>query len=434
VAIHVNDNGTYKRANQVYVNNSGSWVEPNEIYINDNGTWKLVHKLLTLSSNAVNYNLASALGSPTTPLTVRVAINSGVTVYASNSSNIAFNMGTLPAGSEVYLINNGTIVGAGGVGGRGTDYNANNGTNGGTGGTALYTRVALKVENAGTIAGGGGGGGGGGYSSSSCFPAGTKVSTPDGDKNIEDIQIGDVIIGYSIEVIDGQVQYPGTLVEAKVTQTMIHSWEESGHISPLIVIKHEHGTLTTAIHHEILTSSKQSPGSDPGFADANTLEPGDIIYLEDGTESKILEITPGEPYDYVYNLEVENVHTFIADNIRVHNGTTTTTTTSTKSTKGTTSYSGAGGGGGAGINGGAGGSGGSGGNQNGPAGAAGTSTAGGAGGSINGTAAGNGGGRGAAGSAGNGTNARAGGAAGYYIDGNSYVTWITNGTRQGRVV
>ena len=93
---------------------------------------------------------------------------------------------------------------------------------------------------------------------------------------------------------------------------------------------------------------------------------------------------------------------------------------------------GAGGGGGAGYNVGPGGAGPSGGSN-------GTTDAGGGGGSGDAAPGGAGGGRGAAGNNGvnsGGANPRGGGAGGptgYYITGNSFVTWSANGTRQGSV-
>jgi len=86
-------------------------------------------------------------------------------------------------------------------------------------------------------------------------------------------------------------------------------------------------------------------------------------------------------------------------------------------------YIGGGGGGGAGTVGGPGGS---------PGGGTGTSSAGGSGGGAGGPGAvpgGAGGGRGSAGSA----SSAAGGPAGYYLVGNSFVTWPATGTRQGNV-
>jgi hypothetical protein len=261
----------------------------------------------------------------------------------------------------------------------------------------------------------------------SCFPAGTLITVPGGSKNIEDIQIGDTVLAYDINAT-GTLTFPGVLVEKTVTKTFIHTWAQSGSVSPLIIIKHEHGTLTTTTNHEILTPSKQTPGLDQGaelgFAMASMLEVGDIIYTADGVESKILEITAGAPYDLVYNFEVSDVHTYIADGVRVHNGSPPTKGTST------TTYAGGGGGGGAGIANGAAGAGGGGANNNGAAGSAGSNSAGGAGGSNGG---GTGGGLGAAGTAGTSTNAGAAGAAGYYIVGNGSITWVATGTTAGQV-
>lgn len=96
----------------------------------------------------------------------------------------------------------------------------------------------------------------------------------------------------------------------------------------------------------------------------------------------------------------------------------------------TTTYAGDGGGGGAGLLGGAAGAGGGGANVNGTAGAAGTTTAGGG----SGGNAGAGGAPGVAGGGGANTGAAVGGAAGKYIEGNSFATWISTGTRLGTFV
>ena len=46
---------------------------------------------------------------------------------------------------------------------------------------------------------------------------------------------------------------------------------------------------------------------------------GDVLTLEDGSESVIEKIESGPEYDFVYNLTVEGVHTYFADGVRVHN-------------------------------------------------------------------------------------------------------------------
>jgi hypothetical protein len=127
-------------------------------------------RTVVISSNQTNYNLHTALGSPSTPVRVTVVINSGVAVSSNNTSTPAFDQGSLPAGSAVLLINNGSIRGMGGAGGAGTSFTSNiatisgktTGGAGGSGGTALrLTRPTTVVNGAGEIFGGGGGGGGG---------------------------------------------------------------------------------------------------------------------------------------------------------------------------------------------------------------------------------------------------------------------------------
>lgn len=115
---------------------------------------------LALTTNASNYNIFAAAGSPTTAVTVNLTVNSGVVVSATSSSIAAMTTGAFAAGSVVNLINNGTIEGAGGAGGVGGAYNGSP-TSGTPGGAAISLTFPVSITNSGTIAGGGGGGGGG---------------------------------------------------------------------------------------------------------------------------------------------------------------------------------------------------------------------------------------------------------------------------------
>lgn len=439
MSIYANNTGTWSLSKEVWVNNDGTWIQPSEVYVNNSGTWTLLHKVVYFASDIANVNLYEHVGSPTQPITLRVVINSGVRVYSNGSGNPGLIINNFNENSNIFLINNGTIQGAGGAGGAGAAYGGAAGV-GAAGGTALYTRNNVTIINNGTIAGGGGGGGGGGYgflrtTSTSCFPANTMISTPNGLIPIQDIKKGDMVYAYN----PSGNNYSGHISAKPVTETMVHTWEESGSVSPLLVIKHEGGVLTTTVNHEILTSSKQTPGSDPGFARADALEVGDTIYTTNGIAVKIQQITNGQPYDLVYNFEVDELHTYIADGIRVHNGGGGSGKKTTTTTVRNYYYGGGGGGGAAGIVVGGGGAGGAGANGNGAAGSQGTASTGGAaggGGGTNAAGGGNGGGLGAAGAAGgNGTGAgAAGGRAGYYIDGSSYATWDTTGTRTGLTV
>jgi len=78
----------------------------------------------------------------------------------------------------------------------------------------------MEMSNAKKSAGGSvsqnnkGGGGGGGGRGGGCFIAGTLISTANGFKNIEDIQVGDIVLSYN-EVLRRN-EY------SKVLETMVH--------------------------------------------------------------------------------------------------------------------------------------------------------------------------------------------------------------------
>ena len=410
MSIYVKDSGTWSFASNVYVNNGGTWIEPQEVYVNNSGTWTLLHKVVYISSNQTNLNLYSYAGSPSSSLRLLAIINSGVIINSASTASASLSITGFSAGSQVKLVNYGTIKGAGGNGGAGADYGGSAGA-GGNGGTAVSVGSIsggnVVIENNGTFAGGGGGAGGGGYSSTSstCFPAGTLVNTPNGLTAIETLNIGDLVFGFDI---GEQADYSAELVAKPVTQIFKHSWLEADEHSKLLVITHSTGTLIITGNHEVLTSSRAATGPYEHFVRAEHLQAGDIIYDAKGFASTIEEINLGAEYDYAYNIEVADVHTYIANDIRVHNGG------GGGGGKGTTFFYYAGLGGSAGT-----------GDVAGTNGANGSA----ADGALN--AAGVAGGLGLAGTAGSQTNAGAGGAAGYYITGNTNVTWTSTGTLLG---
>ena len=123
-----------------------------------------VSNSMTIASNTYNYNLYVAAGSPPTPVTLTLTINSGVTVVSLSTGVPALDTGNFPAGSVITIVNNGTIIGAGGAGGAGGDqYKGIYGGAGSAGGTALSLGSPVTITNNGLIEGGGGGGGGGSY-------------------------------------------------------------------------------------------------------------------------------------------------------------------------------------------------------------------------------------------------------------------------------
>ncbi len=111
-----------------------------------------------LVADAQNAAYANPAWNGQTPSVLNVVVNAGVVLGAPNTGAYALSIPDgVPAGTIINLVNNGTIVGAGGAG---ADA-AIQGTNGGNGGNALYVGSAVNLTNNAAIWGGGGGGGGG---------------------------------------------------------------------------------------------------------------------------------------------------------------------------------------------------------------------------------------------------------------------------------
>jgi hypothetical protein len=126
----------------------------------------------TNNLNLWNYLLSVGVATPGTPGSWDVIIASGVVIGSTSTTVAALDTGAFPSGSSLYLVNNGTIVGAGGTGGSVTqqyvccddtgNYYYQTTDNPGTGGgTAIRAQGVISISNNGSIWGGGGGGGSG---------------------------------------------------------------------------------------------------------------------------------------------------------------------------------------------------------------------------------------------------------------------------------
>lgn len=123
--------------------------------------------LSTTTTTYTNLNLCTLAGSPTTPGDYVFTIPAGTIVNSNSTGVAALTTGTCwPAGSNITLVNNGSIYGRGGNGGNAYATGARvyrcNGNPGGAGGPALDVSYPLTIDNTnGLISGGGGGGGSG---------------------------------------------------------------------------------------------------------------------------------------------------------------------------------------------------------------------------------------------------------------------------------
>ena len=125
----------------------------------------------TISANQTNFCMRA--GAVTAgwngSSALAVTIQSGVIISSNSTGTPAMTItGSFPGG--VTVTNNGTIVGMGGNGGRGSNLPGSHPTGypGCAAGTALKVLSAVTFNNVGTIAGGGGGGGGGGTANYIC--------------------------------------------------------------------------------------------------------------------------------------------------------------------------------------------------------------------------------------------------------------------------
>jgi hypothetical protein len=135
-----------------------------------------------------------------------------------------------------------------------------------------------------------------------CFAGGTMIQTPEGDKPIETLLVNDLVYSF-----DPQTKEKKT---AKVVKTFKDKVENAKEISPLLHVKHEQGELLVTADHWIYMGIKECL-----FKAAKELTTNDYLNLENGERSKILSIETNTEHEYVYNINVEKYHNFIANNV-----------------------------------------------------------------------------------------------------------------------
>jgi hypothetical protein len=142
-----------------------------------------------------------------------------------------------------------------------------------------------------------------------CFGAGTRISTPSGEKNIEDIEVGDVVWSFkpdSQQVVLGEV---------------VRTFEYPSHLGHLIL---QDGTrIRTTPDHPFFRIDWHDLA--PGFsiAFAAHLNPGDTVLSLDESQLQFASVERLEfehlEQDLVYNFTVQDTHTYFAEGVLVHN-------------------------------------------------------------------------------------------------------------------
>jgi len=136
--------------------------------------------------------------------------------------------------------------------------------------------------------------------SSRCFPAGTKVYTPSGLKNIEELKKDDEVYGYD--------DYTQDLKISKISEI----FDEGQDLEPITKVVLEDGSQIRCTKcHPFLTNDNE-------YKLLLDIKVGDYLYTFNKKKLKIITIEP-DGFEKVYNFEVEKYHNYIAEGIFVHN-------------------------------------------------------------------------------------------------------------------
>ncbi len=165
-----------------------------------------------------------------------------------------------------------------------------------------------EIERAGLLGGllGGflGGRFGSRYPANYCFVAGTKVQTPDGEKSIEDIKVGDKVLSSDPEQGEN-----GSVVRV---QKVVQVFERTA--TEVVDIRIGKETITATPEHPFWVIGK-------GWVAAGQLEQGSQLLTKNTTVAKVDSIKRRSGEFKVYNFEVAEAHTYYVStlSVLVHN-------------------------------------------------------------------------------------------------------------------
>ena len=152
-----------------------------------------------------------------------------------------------------------------------------------------------------------------------CFAAGTPVQTRDGQRNIEDLRVGDEVLSYNEQT--GQTEYqPITALYAHQNALVLNITVE-GEPKPLKVTP-EHPFLVYRARSD-LSAEESDPDSHPNgeWIEAGHLKVGDQLRTANGTWAAITDIKAGGSVEWAYNFEVAENHSYVVgqNGVVVHN-------------------------------------------------------------------------------------------------------------------
>ena len=152
--------------------------------------------------------------------------------------------------------------------------------------------------------------------SGGCFIGETKITTETGYKNIEDIEVGDIVMSY---LEDSDLMIPRTVVgllniDYSGPLVIINGIETNATIGHPFAVKNDNGELKWAAYDKTIDENY----FDEGIV-VNNLSDENYSILLNGEWIKIETITLKPFEGKVYNISVEETHNYVANNILVHN-------------------------------------------------------------------------------------------------------------------
>lgn len=134
-----------------------------------------------------------------------------------------------------------------------------------------------------------------------CFPAGTKVHTPNGMQNIEDLYEGDLVLTYN-ETTKQQEYKPILTKHERFTQQMLCLELPTGEF------------VRVTPEHRFFCNDE--------WIEAGSLKAGDLLHLKGGDYTTVISVEVLPHYEKVYNFDIEDNENYYVteDGILVHNG------------------------------------------------------------------------------------------------------------------
>lgn len=123
-----------------------------------------------------------------------------------------------------------------------------------------------------------------------CFAAGTRLLTPDGDKAIEDIRVGDAVLSRDENDVNGPV------VAKPVEGVFVR-------LAPIFHLHIGGQVLRTTAEHPFFVEGK-------GWTPGGELKIGDLLASHDGTWWPVEDLLHTGAVEVVYNLRVADLHTY----------------------------------------------------------------------------------------------------------------------------